>query len=292
MRYEHIIQGAFISRPNRFIAHVAIRKNAGGEEETVVCHVKNTGRCRELLLPGAAVILQFHPEAAALGRKTEYSLIGVLKERNGEFLLINMDSQAPNQVAAEWLHSMEQAPALPVNGFDSDQSLPANRLTNIRREVTYRQSRFDLAFDVAFDMAFDPAGAQLPDPPLCSPSSPARISASSPAFRRCTKPAFMEVKGVTLEEDGIAMFPDAPTERGIKHILELAEAVKAGYEAYILFVIQMKGIRKFTPNQKTHPQFGDALRLAHEGGVHILAYDCIVTADSLEIDQPVPVKLL
>ncbi|MFR2486453.1 MAG: sugar fermentation stimulation protein SfsA, partial [Hungatella sp.] len=97
MRYEHMIQGTFISRPNRFIAHVAIRREAGGEEETVVCHVKNTGRCRELLLPGAGVILQFHPEAAALGRKTEYSLIGVLKERNGELLLINMDSQAPNQ---------------------------------------------------------------------------------------------------------------------------------------------------------------------------------------------------
>ena len=101
----------------------------------------------------------------------------------------------------------------------------------------------------------------------------------------------MEVKGVTLEENGIAMFPDAPTERGIKHILELAEAVKAGYEAYILFVIQMKGIREFTPNQKTHPQFGDALRLAHEAGVHILAYDCIVTAETLEIDRAVPVSL-
>lgn len=295
MRYEHMIQGTFISRPNRFIAHVAIRREAGGEEETVVCHVKNTGRCRELLLPGAAVILQFHPEAAALGRKTEYSLIGVLKERNGELLLINMDSQAPNQVAAEWLHAMEQAPALPVNGYDGEKFLPALRLANIRREVTYGQSRFDLAFDMVFDMAFDmvfdSACAQLPDPPLSSASAPARIPSSAPAFQSCTKPAFMEVKGVTLEENGIAMFPDAPTERGIKHILELAEAVKAGYEAYILFVIQMKGIREFTPNQKTHPQFGDALRLAHEAGVHILAYDCIVTADTLEIDRAVPVSL-
>ena len=135
MRYEHMIQGTFISRPNRFIAHVAIRREAGGEEETVVCHVKNTGRCRELLLPGAGVILQFHPEAAALGRKTEYSLIGVLKERNGELLLINMDSQAPNQVAAEWLHAMEQAPTLPVSGYDGEKFLPALRLANIRREV-------------------------------------------------------------------------------------------------------------------------------------------------------------
>lgn len=279
MRYEHMIQGTFISRPNRFIAHVAIRREAGGEEETVVCHVKNTGRCRELLLPGTAVILQFHPEAAALGRKTEYSLIGVLKERNGELLLINMDSQAPNQVAAEWLHAMEQAPTLPVNGYDDEKFQPVLRLANIRREVTYGQSRFDLAFD----MVFDSACAQLPDPPLSS--------TFAPAFQSCTKPAFMEVKGVTLEENGIAMFPDAPTERGIKHILELAEAVKAGYEAYILFVIQMKEIREFTPNQKTHPQFGDALRLAHAAGVHILAYDCIVTANTLEIDRAVPVFL-
>ena len=148
-----------------------------------------------------------------------------------------------------------------------------------------------MAFDMAFDMVFDSACAQLPDSPLIYASAPAYNPSSAPAFQSCTKPAFMEVKGVTLEENGIAMFPDAPTERGIKHILELAEAVKAGYEAYILFVIQMKGIREFTPNQKTHPQFGDALRLAHEAGVHILAYDCIVTADTLEIDRAVPVSL-
>lgn len=201
-------------------------------------------------------MLQFHPEAAALGRKTEYSLIGVLKERNGELLLINMDSQAPNQVAAEWLHAMEQAPTLPVNGYDGERFQPALRLANIRREVTYGQSRFDLAFDMAFDMVFDSACAQLPDSPLISASAPAYNPSSAPAFQSCTKPAFMEVKGVTLEENGIAMFPDAPTERGIKHILELAEAVKAGYEAYILFVIQMKGIREFTPNQKRIPSSG------------------------------------
>ncbi|MFR2486452.1 MAG: DNA/RNA nuclease SfsA, partial [Hungatella sp.] len=193
------------------------------------------------------------------------------------------------------LHAMEQTPTLPVNGYDGEKFLPALRLDNIRREVTYGQSRFDLAFDMVFDMAFDmvfdSACAQLPDTPLISASAPARIPSSAPAFQSCTKPAFMEVKGVTLEENGIAMFPDAPTERGIKHILELTEAVKAGYEAYILFVIQMKGIREFTPNQKTHPQFGDALRLAHEAGVHILPYDCIVTADTLEIDRAVPVSL-
>lgn len=245
MKYEHIVPGTFISRPNRFIAHVSIRRGDSDREETVVCHVKNTGRCRELLLPGAAVLLQFHPEAAALGRKTEYSLIGVYKERDGEHLLINMDSQAPNQVAAEWLDTTPLSPYT---------------LKHIRREVTYGQSRFDLAFDLVSDAE--------------------------------KRPAFMEVKGVTLEEDDVAKFPDAPTERGVKHIMELAEAAKAGYEAYILFVIQMKGIREFTPNRKTHPQFGDALCLAEKAGVHILARDCVVTKDSLSIDAPVPVRLL
>ena len=158
MRYEHIIQGTFINRPNRFIAHAAIRRNEGAEEEIVVCHVKNTGRCRELLLPGAAVILQFHPEAAASGRKTEYSLIGVWKEQHGEFLLINMDSQAPNQVAAEWLHSMEQAPTLPVSGFDGKKLPSSLTLADIRREVTYGQSRFDLAFYLVFGSGTEKAG--------------------------------------------------------------------------------------------------------------------------------------
>lgn len=282
MNYEHIITGTFLSRPNRFIAHAVIRRPNTGNEETVVCHVKNTGRCRELLLPGVTVLLQYHPDAAAAGRKTEYSLIGVYKERNGELMLINMDSQAPNQVAEEWLHSMEERPLLPFSkgsGRDDSGASPKTAeaafpepsgegslaLQNIRREITYGQSRFDLAFHLDFRSNLHSLSQTIP--------------------------AFMEVKGVTLEEDGVAMFPDAPTERGIKHILELAGAAKEGYEAYILFVIQMKGIHAFTPNQKTHPQFGDALRMARSAGVHILAYDCLVTEDSLQIDRPVPVWL-
>lgn len=254
MQYQHILKGVFLSRPNRFIAHVRITGEGGGEE-TVVCHVKNTGRCRELLIPGVTVLVQFHPEAAALGRKTNYSLISVWKERDKDPLLINMDSQAPNQVAYEWLCSLEEKEraSLPF--------LPAIR--TIKREITYDQSRFDLAFQVVYpsDRHGEEKGV----------------------------PAFMEVKGVTLEENGLAMFPDAPTERGVKHVMELIDAHKEGYMAFLLFVIQMKEIEAFTPNKKTHPQFADALKAAKEAGVHILAYDCSVTEDSLSIDLPVPV---
>ena len=264
MRYNIIYKGIFLSRPNRFIARVLLSADGGRAEKEVVCHVKNTGRCRELLTAGAAVLVQFHPEAAACGRKTEYSLIGVFKERAGELLLINMDSQAPNQVAAEWLKKMADAPE-PCMG----NGLTAIR--NIKREVTYGQSRFDLAFELIMESALSPADGE------------GKISA--------VRPAFMEVKGVTLEENGIAMFPDAPTERGVKHIMELAKAVEDGYEAYILFVIQMKGVHAFTPNRKTHPQFGDALKAACEAGVHVLARDCLVTEDSLAIDEAVAVKL-
>lgn len=268
MIYEHIIKGTFLSRPNRFIAHVRINEN-----ETVICHVKNTGRCRELLIPGAAVLLQFHPDAAALGRKTLYSLIGVWKERPEGPLLINMDSQAPNQVAWEWLQSIRNNPPLPFYPDSRKECFPESglpgmpppasliSLTGIRREVTYDQSRFDLAFQIVMQ------------------------------GNCCALPAFMEVKGVTLEEQGLAMFPDAPTERGVKHIMELIRACREGYESYILFVIQMKKMTAFAPNWKMHPQFGDALKLAEETGVHILAYDCKVTENSLTLDQPIPVSL-
>lgn len=274
MKYQHILKGTFLSRPNRFIAHVRLDGENGRE---VVCHVKNTGRCRELLLPGVGVLVEFHPDAASLGRKTEYSLIGVYKERDQETFLINMDSQAPNRVAAEWLDSMRLAPVLPFSQHSAGNE-PVE-LSNIRREVTYGNSRFDLAFDITGKAApvFSSAGG----------AAGCETVLRLPSIRH----AFMEVKGVTLEENGIAMFPDAPTERGIKHILELAEAVKAGYEAYILFVIQMKGILSFTPNRKTHPQFGDALSMAGDAGVHILAYDCLVTEDTLAVDAPVPVSL-
>ena len=240
MIYQHIKTGTFISRPNRFIAHVRL------EGQAVVCHVKNTGRCRELLIPGVKVILQYHPDAAAAGRKTEYDLIGVYK---GD-ILINMDSQAPNRAAWEWLGGLDCIPGLPGWAPDS-----------LRREVTHGDSRFDLAFTLN------------------------EMNGSR------TRPAFMEVKGVTLETDGMAMFPDAPTERGIKHLHGLAKSVLEGYEAYVLFVIQMKGVHGFRPNDTTHPAFGDALRAAAAAGVHVLAYDCAITPAAMTIDAPVDVIL-
>ena len=233
MRYEHMLEGTFMELPNRFIAYV----NINGTQ--VTAHVKNTGRCRELLIPGTAVIVKYHPGALEAGRKTEYSLIGVYK---GD-ILINMDSQAPNQVAEEWLRH---------GGFTKATGLPA---AEIHREVTYGNSRFDLSFL---------AGGEQ---------------------------AYMEVKGVTLEVDHVAKFPAAPTERGVKHVKELSLAAKCGWKAYILFVIQMKGITSFTPNMDTHPAFGEALREARQAGVHIMAYDCIVTKEELSIDSPVEVCL-
>ena len=266
MRYEHMMKGTFLSRPNRFIAHVLIARDGPGEE-AVVCHVKNTGRCRELLIPGVTVLVQFHPEAAVLGRKTEYSLIGVWKEREKEGpLLINMDSQAPNQVAYEWLRSMEKDESMPVQLAGPEFSLFKPAAGSIRREVAYDQSRFDLAFQAVI-------------------SHKDKVSQENIS-------AFMEVKGVTLEEHGLAMFPDAPTLRGVKHIQELINAHREGYEAFILFVIQMKGMEAFTPNKRTHPEFAEALKRADEAGVHVLAYDCTVTEDSLVLDIPIPVYLV
>lgn len=247
MTYEHIVAGTFISRPNRFIAHVETGNR------TVVCHVKNTGRCRELLIPGVTVILEFHPDAVLSGRKTEYDLIGVYK--NG--LLINMDSQAPNKAAWEWLVSLGGGQYTEKNHYPLGSYVPFD----IRREATHGDSRFDLAFSLR---------------------------------NRDTKavsPAFMEVKGVTLEENGLALFPDAPTKRGIKHLKGLIRAHEEGYEAYVLFVIQMKGIQGFTPNDITHPAFGETLRQAREAGVHVLAYDCLVTPDTMTVDSPVKVML-
>lgn len=230
MHYEHMVPATFLERPNRFIAY------ARYQDAVVTCHVKNTGRCKELLLPGADIFLQHHPDAAATGRKTEYSLISVCKDTARGRQLINLDSQAPNQVAWEW---MAKDPSV----------------RNLCREVRFGQSRFDLAFE------------------------------------RDRKPAFMEVKGVTLEEDGIARFPDAPTERGVRHLKELELALDQGYQAYVLLVVAMKGIRRFEPNRATHPEFARALAHAAAKGVQILAYDCRVTRDTLELDRPVPVVL-
>lgn len=230
MKYEKVRQGRFIARPNRFIARVEVE----GVAETV--HVKNTGRCRELLVPGATVYLA---ESDNPMRKTKYDLIAVEKVTDGGVLLINMDSQIPNDVAGEWLRG---------GGLFSRDAV-------IKREVKYGNSRFDFY--------------------VCD------------GDRR----AFLEVKGVTLEHDGVAMFPDAPTERGVKHVEELVSAISNGYEAYILFVVQMKGISVFRPNRATHPEFAQALQRARDAGVSILALDSVVTPDSITADGEVRVEL-
>lgn len=226
MRYERMEEAVFRSRPNRFIAHVVTGQ---GEE---ICHVKNTGRCRELLVPGARIWVQRNEKP---GRKTALDLIAVKKGDR----MINMDSKIPNRVVEEWLGG---------GHFFSRQ-------VKIRREVCYENSRFDL---YAEDKE---------------------------------RKAFLEVKGVTLEEDGIARFPDAPTERGVKHIEELMICQKDGYEAWIFFLIQMKGVRYLEPNDRTHPEFGQALRRAKKAGVRVQAMDCLVTPDSITADQEVEVRL-
>lgn len=226
MKYKKVVEGRFISRPNRFIAYVEI----DGKAETV--HVKNTGRCKELLTDNATVYLSVSDNPQ---RKTKYDLIAVKK---GE-LLINMDSQIPNDVCEKWLKK----------GFLFSENVI------IKREYTYKKSRFDFYIEDG------------------------------------ERKIFLEVKGCTLENNGIASFPDAPTERGIKHIKELISALDDGYEAYIFFVIQMKGIKEFRPNDITHKAFGDALREAKSKGVKILAYDSLVTPDSIEIDREICVNL-
>ncbi|MGN0399364.1 MAG: DNA/RNA nuclease SfsA [Blautia sp.] len=226
MKYENVEEGCFIKRPNRFIAHVEIQ----GKEE--ICHVKNTGRCRELLVPGASVFLQ---KSDRKERKTAYDLIAVQKGNR----LINMDSQIPNKVVEEWL--------LEGNLFGKEAS--------VRRETKYGNSRFDLYIEQG------------------------------------ERKIFMEVKGVTLEENHVVRFPDAPTERGIKHIKELCRCIEDGYEAYLLFVIQMEDVDYFEPNRKTHEAFAEALKEAQEAGVHILAYDCEVKKDLIKLRKPVTVNL-
>ena len=225
MFYANMVPGIFLSRPNRFIAHVEI------DGQTEIVHVKNTGRCRELLPPGARVWCQRSDNPA---RKTKYDLITVQK---GD-LLINMDSQAPNTAAEEWLRA---------GGLGEIESL--------RRETVHGDSRFDLSF--------------------------------TKDGRQCV----LEVKGVTLENQGVCAFPDAPTERGAKHLRGLLRAAQEGYGAYVLFVIQMSPVRYLHPNDATDPGFGEALRRAAAGGVQVLAMDCIVTESAMDIRSPVPVVL-
>lgn len=226
MKYENILEGKFIERPNRFIAYIEIN----GKIE--VCHVKNTGRCKELLIPGVTVFVQENDNPK---RKTKFSLIGVIKDKR----IINIDSQVPNKAVHEWI--------LKGNLFKD--------VTLIKPETTYKKSRFDFYIETK------------------------------------EKKIFIEVKGVTLEENNVVRFPDAPTERGIKHINELCECIKEGYEAYIIFVIQMKDVLYFEPNDETHKEFGDALRQAKKLGVNIVAVDCKVTKDSIEIADYVEARI-
>ena len=226
MIYENILPAIFVDRPNRFIAHVELN----GRLE--VCHVKNTGRCRELLIPGCRVYVQHQPSPT---RKTAYDLIAVEK---GERLL-NMDANAPNRVFNEYVRA---------GRFLRGWSV-------IRPETTHGDSRFDFYLE-------------------------------SPGHR-----LFAEVKGVTLEDDGVMRFPDAPTERGVKHLEGLTRCVQEGYEAWAVFVIQTEDVRWMEPNRRTHPAFADAMRQAAQAGVHLLALDCHTEPDRLEIRRPVEIRL-
>ncbi|HHV63920.1 MAG TPA: DNA/RNA nuclease SfsA [Peptococcaceae bacterium] len=226
MRYEGIKKGIFLERPNRFIAYVEI------EGQIEVCHVKNTGRCRELLISGAKVIVQ---ESSHPGRKTKYDLIAVWKGER----LINIDSQAPNVIFREWLSSGLYFPDLKT----------------VKSEQKYGNSRFDYYLEAG------------------------------------ERKIFVEVKGVTLEQEGVALFPDAPTLRGVKHLQELATCMEEGYEAMVIFIIQMKGIRYMAPNDKMHPEFGDTLRELFHKGAQVLAIDCQVTENEIIPDSLVQVKL-
>ena len=225
MHYANMTPGTFLARPNRFIAHVQI------DGQTEIVHVKNTGRCRELLPVGAKVWCQRSDNPS---RKTKYDLITVRKGNR----LINMDSQAPNSAAREWLLSGGLGP-----------------VENLRAETTHGDSRFDFSFTLH------------------------------------GKPCFLEVKGVTLEQDGICAFPDAPTERGAKHLRGLQHCVEDGFGGYVLFVIQMSDVVHLHPNDATDPDFGRALRQAAAAGVQVLAVDCTVTEDSMTIGRFVPVVL-
>ncbi len=225
MRYENMVPGIFLRRPNRFIAHVSIH----GREE--VCHVKNTGRCRELLVPGTAVWCQVAQNPL---RKTKFDLIAVQKGER----LINMDSQAPNVATKEWLLA---------GGL--------GEIENLRPETVWEDSRFDFS------------------------------------FRKDGKECFLEVKGVTLENDGVCAFPDAPTQRGARHLQGLARLAQLGYGAWVLFVIQMPDVKYLHPNDATDPAFGKALREAAQAGVKLVAMDCDVRSDAMVIRQKVPILL-
>ena len=233
MQYPNVVAATFRNRPNRFVAEAKIG------EQSVICHVKNTGRCRELLIPGATVYLQDFGETMR-ARKTRYDLIAVEKRTGRGTLLINMDAQAPNKVFGEWARA---------GGFRRE-------LTLLRPETAWGSSRFDFYWE-----------------------------------GNDGRKGFVEVKGVTLEENGVARFPDAPTQRGVKHLKELIRARREGYEASVCFVIQMADAVLFCPNDGTHRVFGDALREAAAAGVEVLARSCAVTPDTLTMGDEVAISL-
>ena len=298
MKYSKVVPGIFIKRPNRFIAHVMIN----GNEE--VCHVKNTGRCKELLIPGCTVYCSVSDNPQ---RKTKFDLIAVEKIKNGRAfvtaetasaangnaclapkdksnakatntLLVNMDSQAPNAAVKEWLASG----ASPFGDIDF-----------LKPECKYGNSRFDFYLEIKEQNTLAKQNG------IADNSSSQRISNdhktldadTNQILKSKTRKIFVEVKGVTLEQDSVVLFPDAPTERGVKHVHELIQCHGEGYETYILFVVQMDHASYFTPNRKTHPQFADALCEAKQAGVQLLAYTCKITPDEMVMDKPVPIKL-
>ena len=302
MKYKNVVPGIFLQRPNRFIAHVEIN----GREE--ICHVKNTGRCRELLVPGCTVYCAVSDNPQ---RKTKYDLIAVEKviknhtrsaksetsavtiaeppdsflshstgeepsatdrttnPKPGSTLLVNMDSQAPNAAVKEWLES---------------GTSPFGKIDYLKPEYKYGNSRFDFYLECKTETKRARVAIEPTEKTATSPVS-TDTAAASP------RKIFLEVKGVTLEDSGVVLFPDAPTERGLKHVRELIHCHEEGFATYVLFVVQMERALYFTPNRKTHPQFADALCEAQNAGVHLLAYTCKVTPDEMKIDKELKVNL-
>ena len=268
MKYNRIVSGTFLQRPNRFIAHVLIN----GTEE--ICHVKNTGRCHELLAPGCTVYCFVSDNPL---RKTKYDLIAVEKKTKNGILLVNMDSQAPNAAAKEWLQS---------------GTSPFGKLDVIKPECKFGNSRFDFYLECK---------KEPKTPEHCAANhhktnhTATTLNGASPSSTQNTennlRRIFLEVKGVTLEDNGVVLFPDAPTERGVKHVQELIRCHGEGFETWVLFVVQMERALYFTPNRKTHPQFADALKEARQAGVQLLAYTCKVTPDEMKIDKKLEIRL-
>jgi sugar fermentation stimulation protein A len=272
LKYSKTRTAEFVSRSNRFMATVKL------DGELIACHVKNTGRCKELLVPGAKVILN---ESDNLKRKTRYDLISVWKGER----LVNIDSQAPNKVFHEWLEEacFNNPPIWGLLSLDCcsegvEGYAPAGK----------KPCQSFHGLDGGYERL---RGSLVADPVLIKPEYRYNGSRLDFYIEAGEKKILVEVKGVTLEDEGVVLFPDAPTQRGVKHIHELIEAAQKGYEAYIVFIIQMKDVRYFTPNYKTHAEFGEALQEAAVKGVHIFALDCSVTVDGINLGSRVPVRL-